>query len=107
MKKFALGKVTGILLSKAAEGAFGPRVQALYWWLAGHKTQVAAALALPPLIIEALARSGACQAFSLPCDIWDSRLSAALLSISGVLTYVGQVDGALRMGAPEVPPPKP
>ena len=100
LEKFAMGKITGIILAKAAAGDFGPTIKAAYNFAAGHKTQAAAVIALPPLLIEALVRSGTCEAFALPCDLWSSKVTAALLSVSGVLAYLGQVDGALRLPPP-------
>jgi len=103
LENFAMGKITGIILAKIAAGDFGALPARLYAIVAGYKTRIAACLALPPLIIEALVRSGACEAFRLPCDMWSSHITAALLSISGALAYLGQVDGALRMPPPEAP----
>lgn len=105
-EKAMLGTITGIVLKKAAAGDLGPQVKWIYWAFAGHKTQVAAALALPPLLVEALVRSGTCEAFGLPCDLWSTKVTALLLSVSGALAFLGQVDGALRLPPPVAPPAK-
>lgn len=98
-----LGTITGIVLKKAGNGDLGPLAKKVYWGLVGHKSKIAAAFALPPLMMEALVRSGLCAAFELPCDLWSTQLTAGLLAVSGAFAFLGQVDGALRLTAPEVP----
>ena len=99
----AMGTITGIVLKKAAAGELGPFVKGLYDAFVGYKTRIAAIIALPPLALEALRSSGTCEAFTLPCDMWDAKVSAILLSVAGAIAYLGQVDGALRL-PPPIPP---
>jgi len=105
LERLAMGKITGIVLGKIAAGDFGPLGKKLYDAFAGHKTQIAAVIALPPLVIEALISSGTCDAFALPCGYWSTQATTILVSIGAGLAYIGQVDGALRMPTKEAPKP--
>jgi hypothetical protein len=103
VKGAMLGTITGIILKRAGSGELGPFAKKLYWGFVGRKTQISAVLAAPPLIMEALVRSGLCAAFEMPCDLWSTKLTAVMLSVSGAFLYLGQVDGALRITPPEIP----
>lgn len=97
-----MGKITGILLSKAANGDFGPKVKAAYWWLAGHKTKIGAIFAFTAAVIEAADHLGLCADVGLDCNSL-SVVIAKVIAIGGSLGFmvVGQVDGALRMEPPK------
>lgn len=105
-----MGKLLAILLVKAAEGAFGPKVKATYWALAGKKTYIGLVLGVLAFALNEAAKAGVCG----QCGSWGAQVAGVLAILTVV---VGQVDGAVRAEPPwfepqglfarPLPPPKP
>ena len=100
VKGKVMGKILVTLLTKAAEGDFGPGVAKVYWALAGRKTLIGAALAFAAGAIQAGISSGMCSQFALDCGGWELIVRDATAYAAAFFLLVGQVDGAARARPP-------
>jgi hypothetical protein len=101
LKSWAIGRFTGSILKDAAEGKYGPQVKAAYWWLSGHKTQIGVVLAFAAGALEIAQRTGLCAMINADCASISTGLEHVTAGVSAAFVYVGQVDGALHMDAPQ------
>ena len=109
-RRFAMGKILGIVLTWLAEGKFGSGPQKLWLWLQGKKTIIAGLLATIAAALQAAQANGTCAlveghklfGWAINCG----EAASALLWLSGILALVGLTDGALRMDPPKAPQPK-
>ncbi len=93
LKEIAVSKIIAYLLKRLAEGGFGGGPKAAYWWLAGKKTYIAAALAIATYGLSYLSDHGVCP----PCASYNTYL----LALAGFLASIGLIDGALRTDPPK------
>lgn len=104
-RRLAMGKILGIVLSWLAEGKFGKGPQAVYAWLQGKKTAIAAILATVAAALQAAQSNGTCALFEgqklFGWAINCGELASGLLWLSGILALIGLTDGALRMDPPK------
>lgn len=91
--KFLLGQ-----LRKAAEGGYGRRVKALYWWLVGKKTYTGFFLALVAYAFSEAHTRGLCA----DCGSWAVWITGTL---SVFLVQIGIADAAMRAEKPDIPVP--
>lgn len=96
-----MGAVLGWILKQAAEGKFGKPVQAVYAWLQGKKTVIAAILGVLAGALQTAQSNGACDLIagaSFNCG----QFAQGLAAVAAFLALIGLTDGALRMAPPKV-----
>lgn len=105
-RRVAMGKILGIVLTWLAEGKFGAGPKAVYLWLQGKKTVIAALLATIAATLQAAQSNGTCALFEgqklFGWAINCGEIASGLLWLSGILALIGLTDGALRMDPPKV-----
>ena len=90
------GKILPMLLTGCAEGKFGPKVKAIYWFAAGKKTVTGMVLIGFAYGLEAV-----CNVY--PEAKWGCQWSQYLVWVGGLLTTLGLADGGNRSPWPETP----
>ena len=99
LEKIAMGKVTGIILTKVAKGDFGKAPQSIYWALAKKKGWIALVLGGGAAALVWGDTSGSCVAVGLTwCGTYATEITAAAALVT---LYISQVDAALRMTPPQ------
>jgi hypothetical protein len=99
-ERWAMSKILAALVTKAAEGGFGPKVKAAYWLVSGQKTNIGMLFGLAWAVLEYGTSSGFCGAHGWDCTGW----SNTLIAVAGFLLAAGLYDGAIRTPAPFTPP---
>ncbi len=90
------GSILPEVFKAAAEGRFGPKVQAVYWWSEKRKTISGAALLALGAAAETL-----CATY--PDMTWACGASGYIYAVGAFLTLVGLVDGGVRAPWPKRP----
>lgn len=98
LKGIVMGQIIAYILKLWAEGKFGAPLAAVYWWLAGKKTYIAAALgALYVALLKLGEASASGEVVCAPCVGYADYV----LWFAGFLASIGFIDGALRTAAPK------
>jgi hypothetical protein len=95
LRRTVVLKILPLFVKGIAEGKYGPRAQATYWWLAGRKTLIAAGLAAAAGAAWALESAGVCP----DCGGY----AEWVISAAGVLGAIGLYDQAVRIEPPKKP----
>ena len=90
------GSILPEVFKAAAEGQFGPKVQAVYWWTAQYKTISGAVLMAVGAGLETV-----CASF--PDMAWSCGASRYVYLVGGFLAVVGLADGGTRAPWPTKP----
>lgn len=91
-----MSKILAVLFSKLAEGDFGAKPKAAYWWLAGKKTWIGALFGAAWAALDRLDAGGVCAAQGWDCAGWSTTLGG----IAAFMLSWGLYDGALRSPVP-------
>lgn len=94
-KEKAVSKIIAMLIRKVAEGDFGAKPAAVYWFLAGKKTYLGVALASLAFALSRAGEAGVCG----ECEAWVKTLGG----VAAFLISIGLVDGAVRTYPPSPP----
>lgn len=92
-----MGAILALLVKRLAEGGFGKKPAAAYWWLAGKKTWIAFGLAVVAGALFMASQLGLCA----PCYDYGASIAGP---IAVGLAAVGLFDGAVRITPPQRPP---
>ncbi len=90
-----MGKFLAGLVKDIADGKYGAKPKALYWWAAGRKTNTAMILAGAAAALYALSGTGQCA----ECG----KYAEWIVWAAGILGTVGLYDSAVRI-EPPMPP---
>lgn len=96
-----MGAILGWILKQAAEGKFGKPVQALYLWLQGKKTVIAAILGVLAGALQTAQGNGACE-YLAGASVNCNQIAQGLAAVAAFLALIGLTDGALRIDPPKV-----